>query len=194
MNYQDIFGQSSPFGQQSAAPPRGADRQAEITITLEEAAEGTTQKITLAQSGSQETLSVKIPPGTKEGQRLRLSGKGEPGISGTSAGNLYLNIHIRPHPVFRPEGENLYLEKSVKYSEALLGTVLEVPTLLEGPRRIRIPPFTQPGAKIRLRGMGLPSINRKNRGDAFVSLQIQVPKKLNKQQKKLIEEMAREGL
>jgi len=135
-----------------------------------------------------------VPPGSQEGQKLRLSGKGDPGAGGSPAGNLYLLIHIQSHPLFRPEGTDLYTEQEVKYSEAVLGTVLEVPTLLDGPRRIRIPPFTQPGAKFRLRGMGLPKRAKKNRGDAFVLLKIQVPKELNKEQKELVEAMAREGL
>ena len=195
MNYQDIFGASSPFGS-GGGSPRGENQQAELLVTLEECAQGAQKNVVLTRGGRKETLSVKVPPGTQAGQKLRLAGKGGPGTPGGAAGDLILTVRQQPHPVFRPEGSDLFLEGEIKYSEALLGTVLEVPTLLEGPRRVRVPAGTGPGAKIRLRGMGLPlpKGKGKGRGDAFITLKIQVPGKLTRKQKKIAEEMAREGL
>ena len=193
--FQDIFGASSPFGRQ-AAPHHGAHRQAEIEVSLEELVRGAHKTVLLSHAGQRETLSVKIPPGTLPGQKLRLAGKGEAGGAGAGAvpGDLYLTVRAEAHPVFRPEGHDLYLEREIRISEALLGTVLEVPTLLEGPRRVRVPPGTRPGARIRLSGMGLPRAKGAGKGDAFLSVKLEVPSKLTTKQRKLVEELAREGL
>ena len=99
-----------------------------------------------------------------------------------------------PIRFFRREGENLLVDCEIRYTEAVLGTVVEVPTLLEGTRRVRVPAGTQPGAKIRLRGTGLQRIGGKERGDTFVCLKLQVPKKVSKKQKELLEALAGEGL
>ena len=187
--FQDIFGASA---QRPAAG--GADLSLEVTITLEEAAKGISKTISLKRRGKREKLAVKIPAGTAEGKKLRLARKGEPGPQGTPPGNLYITVHVQPHPLFRREGDDTYLEQEIRVSQALLGTTVEVPTLLDGPRRLRVPPGTQAGTRIRLRGLGLPHMGKESRGDAYVSLKVSVPKKLNEQQKKLVEELAREGL
>jgi len=194
-NAHDMFGGGSPFGAHSGRP-RGTDQQADLPVTLEDCARGAQMTVTVTRGGRRENLTVKVPPGTLDGQRLRLSGKGEPGPAGSPPGDLYLTVRLQPHEIFAPKGRDLYLEREIRYSEALLGTVLEVPTLLEGTRRVRVPAGTRPGARIRLRGMGLPVPEAQGGGcgDAFLSLRIQVPAKLSRKQKKLAEEMAREGL
>ena len=103
-------------------------------------------------------------------------------------------MRVQPHPVFRQEGGHLHLEREIKLSEALLGTTIEVPTLLEEPRKVKVPAGTQPGARIRLPGLGMPGRGSSKPGDAFVSLRIALPKKLNKRQKKLVQELAEAGL
>ena len=193
-DFQDIFGMSGHQGFGGQQPARGPDLRSDITITLEEAGRGTKKSITLSAGGNTQTLSVKIPAGVTDGKRLRLAGKGEPGPSGAPPGDLYLTVHVQPHPVFRREENHLYLEREIKLSEALLGTSIEVPTLLEETRKVRVPPGTQPGAKIRLRGMGMPVMGGGTPGDAYVTLRIAVPKKLNKRQRELAEELAQEGL
>jgi curved DNA-binding protein len=193
-DFQDIFGMSGGQGFGGQEPVRGADLRAAITITLEEAARGAKKSVTLSAGGKKQTLNVKIPAGVSDGKRLRLTGKGEPGPSGAPPGNLYLTVRVQPHPVFRREDNHLYLEKEIKFSEALLGTSIEVPTLLEETRKVRVPPGTQPGSKIRLRGMGMPAMGGGTPGDAFVTLRIAVPKKLNERQRKLAEELSQEGL
>jgi curved DNA-binding protein len=137
---------------------------------------------------------VKIPAGIGDGKKLRLAGKGEPGPSGAPAGDLYLVVHVQPHSVFRREEKHLYLDKEIRFSEALLGTTIEVPTLLEETHKVRVPPGAQPGAKIRLKGKGMPGTGRGTPGDLYVTLRIAVPKKLNKRQKELAAELAEQGL
>jgi len=193
-DFQDIFSQTGRqgFGTQQAA--KGSDRTTELKITLEEAASGAKKSVTLTAAGKRQALNVKIPAGIHDGNKLRLAGKGDPGPPGTPPGDLYLVVRVQPHPVFRREDNHLHLERKIKLSEALLGTTIDVPTLLEKPRKVKVPPGTQPGAKIRLPGMGMPGRGDKKQGDAYVPLRISVPKKLNKRQKKLAEELAEEGL
>ncbi len=193
--FQDIFSQQA---RSQHTPPReplkGQDRRADISITLEEAASGLTKDITMAFSGEKESLTVKIPAGIIEGTKLRLAGKGDPGPPGAPSGDLFLIVKIKPHSIFKRENHDLYLEKEIKYSEAILGKTIEVPTILGKSKKIRVPPGTQFGAKIRMKGMGMPHIRGGGRGDAYVSLIMSVPKNLNKHQKNLIEKLAKEGL
>jgi len=193
-DFQDIFSQTGHqrFGAQQ--PARGSDRTTDLEITLEEAATGTTKSITLSAGGKRQTVNVKTPAGVTDGKKLRLAGKGEPGPSGTPPGDLYLVVRVQPHPVFRREEKHLYLEKEIRFTEALLGTTIEVPTLLEETRKVRVPAGTQSGAKIRLRGMGMPVMGGGTPGDAYVVLRISVPKKLNKRQRELAQELAKEGM
>ncbi|MGW8320293.1 MAG: DnaJ C-terminal domain-containing protein [Thermodesulfobacteriota bacterium] len=193
-DFQDIFSQTGRQGFGAQQPAKGPDRTTELKVTLEEAARGATKSVTVSSAGKQQTLTVKVPAGIRDGNKLRLAGKGDPGHPGTSPGDLYLVVRVQPHPVFRRENDHLHLEKEIKLSEALLGTTIEVPTLLESPRKVKVPAGPQPGAKIRLPGMGMPDRGNGKPGDAYVTLRIALPKKLNKRQKKLAEELAEEGL
>ncbi len=193
-DFQDMFGQTGPQGFAARPPPKGADRTTEMGVTLEEAARGAKKKITLTAGGKRQSLNVTVPAGIHDGNKLRLAGKGDPGPPGTPPGDLYIVVRLKPHPVFRREENHLHVEQEIRFSEALLGTTVEVPTLLEEPRKVKVPAGTQPGAKIRMKGKGLPGMGDAKNGDAFVTLKISVPKKLNKRQKKLAEEMAEEGL
>jgi len=192
--FQDIFGQYAPHGASAQTPPKGKDLTAEISITLEEAAKGTSKKISYSRGGKKETLNVKVPPGFPDAKKLRLAGKGLPGPAGAPPGSFLITVHVQPHSVFRREGDDIYVERDIKLSEALLGTVLEVPTLLESTRKIKIPPCTPTGTKIRLQGLGLPHMGKQGQGDAYVSLRVSFPKKLNKRQQKLVAELAEEDL
>jgi curved DNA-binding protein len=193
-DFQDIFNQTGRQGFGTQQPAKGPDRTTDLTVTLEEAASGAKKSVTLSSAGKRQALTVTIPAGIRDGNKLRLAGKGDPGHPGTPPGDLYLVVRVQPHPVFRREDDHLHLEKEIRLSEALLGTTIEVPTLLEKPRKVKVPAGTQPGAKIRLPGMGMPGRGNSNPGDAYVSLRIVLPKKLNKRQKKLVEELAEEGL
>jgi len=174
-------------------PQKGRDLVAEMTITLEEAARGGERLITLERAGRAERISVKIPPGVRDGQKLRIAGKGESGRGGGPPGDLYVEVRIAPHPVFKREGDDIYIEKEISFSEACLGTTVEVPTL-DGPKRVRIPPGTSPHTKLRLKGLGIPHLKGGGRGDAFLKVLVRVPKELTLEQRRVLEELAKVGL
>lgn len=128
---------------------------------------------------------VKIPAGVDNGARLRIKGQGEAGEPGAEAGDLYLIIKVKPHPYFRREGADIWLDLPLTFSEAALGATVEVPTL-NGNVKLKIPAGTQSGQVFRLKGKGAPLVNRSGRGDMFVKVEIAVPTRLTAHQKKLI--------
>ncbi len=135
------------------------------------------------------TLSVKVPPGVDSGSRLRMSGEGGPGIYGGPAGDLYIIIDVREHPVFIRKGNNIYYETNISFPQAVLGAEIEVPTL-EGKTSLKIPPGTPPGKTFQLRGKGIPRLGGHGRGDEVVLVTIDVPKHITPRQKELLEEFA----
>jgi len=164
----------------------GQDLICDLTITLPEAAQGTTRRVTLQQAGMTQELTVKIPAGIRTGQKLRFPGRG------VNGGDLYVRINIAPHPLFVREEDDLYVEQRIKLSQALLGGTIEVPTL-EGSKRIKLPPGSG-NKKIRLPGYGIPHLKGGGRGDLYVKLVVDLPKTLTARQKELVEELAKEGL
>ncbi|MDG2052068.1 MAG: molecular chaperone DnaJ [Myxococcota bacterium] len=147
----------------------------------------------------QQTLQVRIPPGVDDGSRLRLVGEGEAGVSGGPAGDLYVVLNVRPHPLFQRDGTDLHIEVPVPFVQAALGGEVEVPTL-EGKMSVPIPEGTQSGKVIPLGGHGLPPLQprlearqlAKMRGDLFVRLFVEVPSRLTDRQRELLEEFAEE--
>ena len=138
-------------------------------------------------------LRVSIAAGIDEGHQIRLSGEGEAGVRGGPAGNLYVAVHVTPHPALRREGTEIYHELHVSISQAALGTRVRIPTI-EGEEELEIKPGTQPGTEIRLRGRGVPHLRRAGaRGDLHVTVQVNVPTKLSKRQRQLLEELAAES-
>ena len=115
---------------------------------------GAEKKLSLKKGDVTEEVSVKIPAGISSGKKLRLAGKGLHGHYSGSAGDLYLNIQVLPHPIFSRDGDDLYVEKTVSFSQACLGSAIEVPTLSGGPKRLKIPAGTQSNTKIRMKGFG----------------------------------------
>ena len=174
-------------------PQKGEDILYEMSISLEEAASGGEKRVSYRKNGRIEEVSVKIPKGIPTGKKLRLAGKGMQGRNGGPPGDLYLQISVREHPIFTREGDHLVVEKEVSFSEAVLGTTVEVPTL-EGKKRVKIPAGTQSHTKMRLKGLGLPRFQREGRGDELVKVIVRVPKRVSEKSKKLIEELAREGI
>src|SRR3989441_7615471 len=167
------------FGGRAATAERGADVEADIMVTLEEALHGSTRTVSLRRAGSNkvENYQVKIPRGVHEGQRIRLRGQGEAGVRGGKSGDLFLRVRLARHPDFSVEGSDLIHEVKIEPWRAVLGSELVVPTL-EGNVRLKIPPGTQGGQRFRLRERGLPGVSGK-RGDLFVVVQINVPKKVS---------------
>lgn len=138
------------------------------------------------------TLSVEVPAGVDDGDRIRLTGEGEPGEMGGPTGDLYVQIHVKTHDLFERDGGNLRCNVPLDMATAALGGQIDVPTL-EGKVTLRIPPETQPGRVFRLRGKGVRSLRSKTPGDLLCKVNLETPVKLNNQQKKILEEL-RESL
>jgi molecular chaperone DnaJ len=134
-------------------------------------------------------IKLKIPAGIADGSRLRSSGNGEAGIRGGPAGDLYVVIHIKEHPIFQREDDNLYCEVPVSFSLAALGGEIPVPTL-EGKANLKVPAGTQSGQVFKLRGKGVANVNARDRGDLFARLLVEVPTRLNQEQRQKLEEFA----
>jgi curved DNA-binding protein len=171
----------------------GANVEAELELDFLEAALGGEQRLTIsrpsADGGSrQQTVTVRIPPGVGDGGRIRLRGKGGEGIGGGPPGDLVARIRVRPHPLFRREGRDLYLDLPVSVREAILGAKVEVPTLA-GRVTLSIPPGTDGGSKLRLRGKGVPHPSGQGAGDLYAVVQIKVPRGLDAAAKARIEQL-----
>jgi len=176
------FGRQAPVG-------RGRDIEGDILVTLDEVMHGAVRAVTIRHQQRAETHQVKIPAGIGEGQRLRITGRGEKGPGG--AGDLYLRVRVARHPDFEVREHDLIHETPIAPWEAVLGAEVSVPSL-SGHVSIRIPPGTSNGQKLRVRGRGLP--NREGgRGDLIVVVHVEVPQKLNATERKLWEQLARES-
>ena len=185
--FEELFGRAG-YSQSGARPggayqeysARGEDAHAKVLIDLEDAWHGAQRTITLKHTElgpdgrpqiKERTLNVKIPKGVKEGQHLRLAGQGSPGIGKGKAGDLYLEIAFKPHPLYRVEGKDVYLDLPVAPWEAALGAKVKVPTPT-GVVDLSIPAQSKGGQKLRLKGKGIPG---KPAGDFYVVLQIALP-------------------
>lgn len=191
--FSDFF--SSLFG---AAPGRGAtgrgrfrdrgdDHTATIQVTVEEAYQGSTRRLQVDGVNSR-NLDVRIPPGVTEGQKIRLTGQGQPGPLGGPSGDIYLQIELRPHHLYQVDGKDLTVDLPITPWEAALGAAIAVPTP-GGAVNLKIPAGSQSGRKLRLKGRGLPG---KPAGDEYVILQIQVPPADSEQAKAFYKRMAEE--
>ncbi len=169
-------------------PRRGSDVEGDILVTLEEAMHGTVRPISLQmvneQTGEADTHSfqVRIPPGATDGRRIRVPGQGEPGRNGGAAGDLFLRVRHAAHPNFHAREADLYHELAVAPWEAVLGAEIVVPTL-DGSIKLRIPPHTEPGRQLRVRGRGLPMGKSGERGDFYVIVDVQLPEKLSAEER-----------
>jgi molecular chaperone DnaJ len=140
--------------------------------------------------GRERKLTVKIPAGIATGQRLRLYGEGEHGSAGGPPGDLYVVVHVQEHPFFHREEDDLYCEMPISFPTLALGGDIKVPTL-NGREELNIPAGTQPGARFKLRGKGMPHVGGRGHGDLHVIARVAVPKKLTREQRHLLEELAR---
>jgi len=140
-----------------------------------------------------EQIKVKIPAGINNGQSLKLSGKGEAGIKGGRAGDLYITLQISPSPKFKRQGENLYTSVPISITQAILGDKIDVNTV-EGDVKLKIPAGTKSGKQFIIRGKGMPKLGGRGSGSLYVEVDISVPSKLTREQKKLLEKLQKEGL
>lgn len=190
-------GRKSPFGFDGYGPgphaAKGQDLVYELSITLEEAAAPTSKVITYREGEGQQTISVKIPAGISSGKKLRIQGKGGPGLHGGPRGDLYVQIKVLDHPLFRREGDDLIMTREIRFTEALSGTDIDVPTIDQKTLRLKIPPGCQVNSRFRLKGYGMPIMGGTGRGDAYVQVTVAVPQKLSKKQKALIKDMEEAG-
>ncbi|UFS72005.1 DnaJ domain-containing protein [Geomonas sp. RF6] len=174
---------------------RGEDLSMEVQVTFREAYDGCEKRVAFLRGGQREEISVRIPAGIESGARLRVAGKGGNGHHGGPAGDLYLNVQVGNDPQFQREGADIIVNRDVRFSEAVLGGSLEVPTM-EGTKRIKLPTGIQPGTKIRLKGLGFHHAGKQARGDLFVKIGVRVPEPetLTADQIKLLEQLAAEGM
>jgi len=192
-DFGDLFSGQGSYQETGRMPQRGEDILYEMAISLEEAASGGEKRISYRKNGRIEEVSVKIPRGIPSGKKLRLTGKGMEGRNGGPAGDLYLQVSVREHPVFSREGDDLIVEKEIGFTEAVLGTTIEVPTL-EGMKKVKIPPGTQSHTKLRLKGLGTPHFQGEGKGDEYVKVIVKVPKRVSEKAKGLIQDLAKEGI
>ena len=205
--FGDVFGDIFGGGRRQRAS-RGADLRYNMELTLEEAVRGVTKEIripTCHGRGSvikdpcnachghgrverQKTLSVKIPAGVDTGDRIRLSGEGEAGEHGAPAGDLYVQVSVKKHPIFEREENNLYCEVPINFAMAALGGEIEVPTL-DGRVKLKVPAETQTGKLFRMRGKGVKSVRGGAVGDLLCRVVVETPVSLNDKQKALLREL-----
>ena len=200
-------GGGSPFGgggRPRGAPPRpqkGEDLKTSIKVPFLVGVEGGEHELTVRASGKSDRLSFRIPAGFESGKTIRLAGQGHPDPHGGPPGDVLVTVEVTPHPWFRRQGFNLLVDAPVSITEAALGAKIEVPTLTEGSVILSVPPGTSSGAKLRLRGKGVPNRATNERGDQFVMIKIVAPKEMSdeatevlKQFDELVDENPRDGL
>ena len=183
-----IFGQGGAgagFGGGPTRSRQGADVQASTTLEFTTAAEGST---TTLRAGDGTTVTARIPAGVRDGQKIRLRGKGASGGPGVPPGDLVITVAVRPHPVFTREGDDLRVTLPVTFGEAALGADVEAPTLDGGTVRLRVPPGTPSGRVLRARGRGVATAKRT--GDLLVTLAVVVPQRLDDDARAAVEAFA----
>lgn len=185
-DFADLFGRARRRG-----PMKGHDLEQELTVDFETAVRGTT--VQLRSPDSRETVTVRIPPGADEGSRVRIPGQGGQSPNGGPNGDLVLVIHVRPHPLFKREGDDLHLEVPIRVSEAVKGTKVKVPTF-DGPVSVKVPPGTNSGTVLRVRGKGVARKGR-TQGDLYIRFMVHVPQARNDREaaelERLVDELAR---
>jgi curved DNA-binding protein len=183
VDFGDLFGR--PNRTRSRGPIKGEDHEQELTVDFDAAVRGTT--LQLRQPGETETVTVRIPPGADDGSRVRIPGQGGRSPNGGPNGDLVLVIHVTPHPLFRREGDDLHIDVPIQVSEAIKGGKVKVPTF-EGAVAVKVPPGTQSGGVLRVRGKG---VERKNRpkGDLYVHFQVHIPTRMSPELTKIADEI-----
>ncbi len=173
-------------------PVKGQDHTLEMPVSLEDVLSGAEKTVVLGRGG--EKVSVKIPAGIESGKKLRVRGKGGSSPAGGPSGDLYLKVKVTPHSTFTREGSDLFVQKEIPFSAAVLGTKIAVTTLGGKQFNVKVPAGVQPQAKLRLKGHGLPASPNGSKGDTYVKITVEVPKKVSKEQQKLLDELAEMGM
>jgi len=192
--FDQLFGRAAGGRQRVRATPRkGADMDQQVEITLEEAFSGTQRTFSIhdTQSGETRTVEVKIPAGATEGLRVRVAGKGDPGVGGAPAGDLYLIVKLKPHPLFERDGDDVRTKVPTPLYTAVLGGEVMVPTPKGGKLALKVPAETANAQRIRLAGQGMPHLNGSGRGDLYAEISVELPRNLTTREKDLFAELAR---
>ena len=195
-NLEDLLGGMFGQGQQgyggygaASGPRRGADLEARTTLSFRDAVEGST--VTLGAADGTK-VTARIPVGVKDGQKIRLRGKGEPGDQGAPAGDLLLTVQVSKHPVFGRQGDNLTVDLPVTFAEAALGATVSVPTLNGEPVKVRIAAGTPNGRVLRVKGRGIPT--KSHTGDLLAKVSVAIPQRLSDKAREAVEVLrAEEG-
>ena len=197
LDFDDLFGRGDlggvfdrlfrDFGTRTTSrrPRRGRDIDYPIEVTLEEAYHGSTRVIT---DMTGRRLEVKIPPGVKDGSRIKVAGKGEPSPGGGPSGNLYLAVSVKPHLIFQRKDSDLHVEVSVPLTDAMLGSEVAVPSL-KGKLALKIPAETQNGKVFRLARQGMPRMGDTTKGDLFAKVKVVLPEKLTGRERELFQQL-----
>ena len=208
---QELFGNEDPFsdffrtffgggaaggrepgrGRGRSRSQKGQDIEHEVELTLEEAYHGATRRMSIKEGGHARSVDVRIPVGVKDGSRVRAAGEGAAGSNGGAAGDLYLRVRVKPHPVFERKGDDLYTRVATPVTTAVLGGEAQVPTI-NGSVRLKIPEGTQNAQVFRLKGHGMPKVGKPDdRGDLYATVDVQLPRALTKDQRQHYEALAR---
>jgi len=182
-DFSDVFGSGNPqdifanlFGGARRGPRKGQDLQTEATITFRESVFGTTLDLRLATDrGQAQNISARVPTGVNDGAKIRVKGKGAAGEAGP--GDLFIQLHVKPHPIFSRKGENLMITLPVTFTEAALGADIKVPTMSEDDVTVRIAPGTPNGRTLRVKGRGI--TKGSTTGDLLVTVEVQVPQRVD---------------
>lgn len=180
--FANLFG-GRMGGRAGAARMRGEDVRYQFTVDFLDAINGATSRITMPDG---KALDLTVPPGLRDGQVLRLKGKGRPGVRGAPTGDALVEVHVRPHPFFRRDDDDLELDLPVTLAEAVLGGKVRVPTP-EGPVTMSVPKGASSGQRMRLKGKGVPKAGGKGRGDLFVVLAIKLPDRVDSELRDFVE-------
>jgi molecular chaperone DnaJ len=175
-------------GRASTTAWRGEDLEAMLDLSFADAVQGLTTEVTLERPDGPHTFKVRVPAGVDDGQRIRLPGKGGPGVNGGPAGDLYAVVRVAPHPVFGRSGLDLTAEAPIGWPEAVLGTEIDVPTLSGSTVKVRVPPGTPQGRTLRVRGRGVRT--DKATGDLLVRIRVTVPDHINAEQREAVQAVA----
>lgn len=194
---EDLFGQMGQAagrrGRRSSQPGPPREIEHEVTLGFEEAISGVQMSLRISrEGGADETVTVKIPPGVRDGQRIRVRGKGQPATAGAPAGDLYILCRVKPHPYFRRIDNDIYLDLPLSLTEAGLGAKVEIPTL-EGKTVLTVPAGTPSGAKLRLKNLGVKPPGDAPRGHQYAVIRIVPPKQLTPEQARLLEQFRAAG-
>lgn len=200
--FSSIFGQAAGRGGGSGGchqgcnpqPVKGQDLTYELSVNLEDVLHGAEKTIGLRRNGKVQNVSVKVPKGIENGKRMRLKGKGTPSSSDGPPGDLYLKVHVAPHPLYMRDGDDLIIEQRIPFSSACLGTDIEINSLEGKCFKVKVPPGVQQESKLRIKGHGLPSGPIGDRGDIYVRIAVQIPQELSPEQQGTIGKLSEIGL